>query len=201
MVSWDDFDIPTINRFVQLSMQNNHIPRDIDTNNHQKLFENLKLIRNNEFTRAAVLLFAKEPVRFFSAAGCKIGRFGGDDPTDLISDNLIEGNLFSAPDRIIDLLHTKYLPSQYAYQGLQRTQKFVIPEKALREAGVNAIIHRDYSGFASTMIRVYDKKLSVWNEGQLMDPLNIEMLKEEHPSLLRNRLIANVFYYAGYIEA
>ncbi len=51
------------------------------------------------------------------------------------------------------------------------------------------------------MIRVYDKKLSVWNEGQLMDPLNIEMLKEEHPSLLRNRLIANIFYYAGYIEA
>ncbi len=138
MVSWADFNIPTINRFVQLAIQNNHIPRDIDTNNHQKLFENLKLIRNNEFTRAAVLLFAKEPVRFFSAASCKIGRFGGNDPTDLISDNLIEENLFSAPDRIIELLHTKYLPSQYAYQGLQRTQKFVILEKALREAVLNA---------------------------------------------------------------
>ena len=66
---------------------------------------------------------------------------------------------------------------------------------------LNAIIHRDYSGFASIMIRVYDKKLSIWNEGSLIHPLNIEMLKEEHPSLLRNRLIANIFYFAGYIEA
>ncbi len=200
-VSWDDFDLQTINRFVQLSMQNNHIPHDIDPNNNQKLFENLKLVRKNEFTRAAILLFAKEPTRFFSAAGCKIGRFRGNDPTDLIADNLIEGNLFNMPDKIMELLQTKYLPSQYTYIGMQRTQILALPEKALREAILNAIIHRDYGGFASVMIRVYDRRLSIWNDGSLIAPLSIEMLREEHPSLLRNRLIANVFYYAGYIEA
>ena len=201
MVRWDDFDLPTVNRFVQSAIQNKHIPHDIDINNYQKIFENLKLVRNKEFTRAAILLFAKEPTRFISVANCKIGRFRGNDPSDLISDNLIEKNLFSMPDSILELLYTKYLPSQYAYKGIQRIQKFSIPEKALREAVLNAIIHRDYSGFASTMIRVYDKKLSIWNQGSLMNPLNIEMLKVEHPSILRNRLIANVFYFAGYIEA
>lgn len=201
MASWNDFDLQTIKRFAQQAIQNNHIPRDIDLNNHKKLFENLKLIRKNEFTRASVLLFAKEPTRFFSAANCKIGRFGGNDPTDLISDNLIEDNLFNMPDRIMELLHSKYLPSQYYYKGLHRLQKFAIPEKALREAVLNAIIHRNYNGLASIMIRVYDNKLSIWNDGSLIAPLSVEMLKEEHPSLLRNRLIANIFYFAGYIEA
>lgn len=46
-----------------------------------------------------------------------------------------------------------------------------------------------------------NNKLSVWNEGELLYPLNAEMLKKDHPSLLRNPLIANVFYRAGYIEA
>jgi len=201
MVTWDDFDLLTINRFVQQAIQNNHIPRDVDPANHQRLFENLRLSRNNEFTRAAVLLFAKEPVRFFSAAGCKIGRFRGNDPTDLITDNLIEDNLFNMPDKIMELLQTKYLPSQATYKGMQRIQKLALPEKALREAILNSIIHRDYGGLASIMIRVYDKRLSIWNTGSLIAPLSIEMLREEHPSLLRNRLIANVFYYAGYIEA
>ena len=111
MVKWDDFDVHTINRFTQQAIQNNTIPRDIDINNHQTLFENLKLIRNQEFTRAAVLLFAKEPTRFFSVANCKIGRFGGSDPTELITDNIVEENLFNMPGKIMDLLRTKYLPS------------------------------------------------------------------------------------------
>lgn len=51
------------------------------------------------------------------------------------------------------------------------------------------------------MIRIYDDNLTIWNAGELLDPLKPEMLKQEHPSVLRNRIIAHIFYRAGYIEA
>jgi ATP-dependent DNA helicase RecG len=43
--------------------------------------------------------------------------------------------------------------------------------------------------------------MELWNEGELMYPLRIESLKEHHLSRLRNKLIANVFYRSGQIEA
>ncbi|MDE3212613.1 MAG: hypothetical protein KGM98_05205 [Bacteroidota bacterium] len=47
--------------------------------------------------------------------------------------------------------------------------------EALREALVNAIAHKDYTG-TTIQIKVYDDKLVIWNPGTLPDHLNIEQL-------------------------
>jgi len=86
------------------------------------------------------------------------------------------------------------------YEGLQRIEELEYPEPALREAILNAIVHKDYKG-STIQLGVYDDKLILWNPGVLPDELNIEMLKVKHPSLPRNRNIAEVFFKAGYIEA
>ena len=74
------------------------------------------------------------------------------------------------------------------------------PEAALREAILNAIIHKDYSS-TYTFLRVYDDRLHLWNPGVLPEELTIEELKIAHSSYPRNRNIANVFFKAGYIES
>jgi len=49
------------------------------------------------------------------------------------------------PDKIIDILRTKYLHAPIFYEGIERKERLEYPEKALREAILNAVVHRDYA--------------------------------------------------------
>jgi ATP-dependent DNA helicase RecG len=69
----------------------------------------------------------------------------------------------------------------------------------LREAILNAIIHKDYSD-TYIFLRVYPNKLTLFNPGGLPEGYDIEKLKNEHTSRPRNRNIAKVFFKAGFIE-
>jgi ATP-dependent DNA helicase RecG len=117
----------------------------------------------------------------------------------MIQDKL-EGNLFIMFEQVIDFLKSKYLLSPISYQGMQRVETLEIPDKAIREAVLNALIHKDYTSPTAISLRVYDPTVSVWNDGEL-ENLSIEDLSREHDSYQRNPLIADIFYRAGYIEA
>lgn len=65
---------------------------------------------------------------------------------------------------------------------------------------MNALVHRDYRIPSPTYLKVFDDRIEVINPGRLMPPLTPEKLKREHPSILRNPKIANVFFLYGYIE-
>ncbi|MDR1973153.1 MAG: hypothetical protein LBQ31_00575 [Bacteroidales bacterium] len=148
---------------------------------------------------AALLLFGKRPSKFFPSVQFKIGRFGKDD-TDLLFQDLVEGNILQMADNVMDILKSKYLISPIHYEGLQRIEPLEIPEDALREAIFNSIIHKDYTGVFIQM-KVYNDKIILWNEGVLVDDYTVETLLGDHSSCPRNRNIANVFYKAGFIEA
>jgi ATP-dependent DNA helicase RecG len=198
---YDDIDKETVARFVIRATQHNRLPLGIDSTNIEQLFHNLKLLtEDGELTRAAVLLFGKDPTRFFRCATFKLGRFRGISSADLIIQDLIEGNLFTTFEQVINFLKSKYLLSPISYQGMQRVETLEIPDKAIREAVLNALIHKDYTGRTAIMLRVYDPTVSIWNEGEL-EKLTIEDLSREHSSYQRNPLIADIFFRAGYIEA
>ena len=50
-------------------------------------------------------------------------------------------------------------------------------------------------------MKVFDDHITLWNGGTLPPGYTVEMLMEPHESHPRNRLMANVFYLAGFIEA
>jgi len=98
----------------------------------------------------------------------------------------------------------KHLPiaSHFKSDQFKRIDKAALPVLAVREALVNAICHRNYgdrSGYIS--IAVFDDRVEIWNNGTLPSELKIADLKRKHDSILRNILIAKVFYMRGYIEA
>ena len=102
-------------------------------------------------------------------------------------------------DRIMKILRSKYLVSYIGYEGMKRTEPLEIPEAALREIIYNALIHRLYTGTWIQM-KVYNDRISVWNEGTLPEDFPVEMLLQEHSSRQRNPLIATVFFLAGFVE-
>ncbi|MBW1822490.1 MAG: winged helix-turn-helix transcriptional regulator, partial [Deltaproteobacteria bacterium] len=82
-----------------------------------------------------------------------------------------------------------------------RIEEYLFPEAALREALLNSIAHKDYSSANPIQISVYSDKIIFWNEGRLPENWTISQLKEKHPSIPFNPVIANVFFRAGLIEA
>ncbi len=172
---------------------------NIEDEDLEHLFENLRLIENKQLKRAAILAFYKDPRIFFPNAYIKIGRFGKTDD-DLKFQELIEGNAFQLADQVIDILNKKFFTSSISYEGLHRIEDSEYPFDAVKEALLNAIVHRNYSG-APIQISVYNNKLVVWNEGTLPNGLTEDDLKKKHPSRPRNPVLADIFFKGGLIEA
>ena len=165
----------------------------------EEVLDNLHLIEDGKLKNAAILLFGKEPARFFTCADFRLGRFIQDD-TDLIFQDIVEGNIIQMADRVMETLKSKYLISPIHYEGMQRIEPLEIPEKALREAIYNAIIHKDYTGVQIQM-KVFNDHIWLWNDGNLPENYTVETLLHKHTSKPRNLNIANAFYKAGFIES
>lgn len=114
--------------------------------------------------------------------------------------DIVDGNIIQMTDRVIEVLKSKYLISPIHYEGLQRIEPLEIPEDALRESLFNSIVHKLYTGVHIQM-KVYNDRIRLWNPGTLPEGMTIEQLLDDHASQPRNRLIAETFYRAGFIES
>lgn len=195
-----DLNENTIQSFIIKAVEKERIPSNALTMGTELLLRNLGLItEQGQLTNAAIILFGKSLVRASVTASFKIGRFGKSNH-DLLFQDIIETNIFDMADKVMETLKAKYLIRPISYKGLERMEPLEYPEAALREAILNAIIHKDYSS-TYTFLRVYDDRLHLWNPGTLPEELTIEELRKDHSSYPRNRNIANVFFKAGYIES
>ena len=196
----DDLDRKAIDYFLRKGVKSGRINEDELDATTISVLENLGLVNEEgKLKNAALLLFAKNPRRFFTCVEFKIGRFGHDE-ADLISQDMIEGNIIQMADRVIEVLKNKYLSMPIRYEGMQRIERLEVPEDALREILYNAIAHKDYMG-APIQMRVWDDYVDIWNEGVLPEGLTPEMLLKKHSSHPRNKNIAFAFYKAGFVES
>jgi len=193
----DEIDLSAIENFKKLAID--RIPSIAFETDSVILLQKLNLMKDKHFKRAAILLFGKNPQKYFLQAHVKIGRFASD--ADIVTSDIVEGNLFQQVEQTLNILKTKYLLSPISYEGIHRREKLEYPYPALREALLNAIIHRNYYTTSAVQVRVYDDTLLIMNEGTLPDEITVEDLKHEHLSKPRNTLLADVFYKSGYIES
>jgi len=191
-VGWDALEKSTIEDFKRYAVD--RIPSIVQETDFKIILQKLNLIENQYLKRAAVLLFSRQTQRFYSHACVKIGRFLTD--TDIRTTDIVKGNLFTQLENTLEILRTKYLVSNIRYEGIHRRDILEYPYEALREAIINALIHRDYLSFSQIQIRVYPDKLVIMNAGSLPPEVPVESLKTNHLSRPRNKLLAETFYYA-----
>ena len=193
-VDAEEIDKETVDKFVEMAKSRLSISK---ADSAKRILENLELIKNGKLTNAAVLLFTKEPQRYFLNSFVRVGRF--KTPIEIIDAVEIRGNLFEQVEGIIKAIK-KNINVKFEINDIERKEVWEYPITAIREACINALIHRDYLDSADIQIKIYDDHIWFWNPGKLPEGLTVEMLKKEHPSKLRNKLLAMVFYYAGLIE-
>ena len=198
-VELSHLDESTLTRFRKQATRSNRLEESVLAMDDSELIEKLRLTENRLLKRAAVLLFHPDPEQFISAASIKIGYFVSD--AEVLYHDEICGNLFTQISKTMDLLMTKYLRALISYEGIQRIETFPVPRDALREAMLNAIVHRDYAIPAQIQIRVYDDQLYIWNPEELPEDWSVRELLGLHPSRPYNPDIANTFFQAGEIES
>ena len=207
--TWDGVPVPgvtiadlskgAIRAFRKQSSDSGRMDPAVLTEPDAGLIEKLKLTEGDYLRRAAVLLFHPDPQYFVTGASTKIGFFRSE--SELVYHDEAGGDLFSQVRQVIDLLHTKYLKAAVGYEDIVRIERFPVPRAALREALLNALVHRDYAIPAPVQIRVYEDRLTIWNPAVLPEGWSLKKLLGEHASLPFNPLLANAFFRAGEIEA
>lgn len=84
--------------------------------------------------------------------------------------------------------------------GLKRIDTRDYPEFSLREALLNAVIHRSYYYNSSVMVKIYDDRFEITSMGGLIDGITIADIFKGI-SLSRNPNLSNIFYRFGYVES
>ncbi len=198
-ISISDLKNETLDFFRKRALRSQRIDEEILTESNELLIENLQLKEDIYLKRASILLFHPNPEKYITGAFVKIGFFESD--SDLRFQDEIHGNLFEVIEKTTELLFTKYIKALISYEGLNRVETYEYPKEAIREALLNAVAHKDYSGGVPIQISVYNDKLMIWNEGQLPENWTIETLLDKHSSKPFNPDIANALFRSGYIES
>jgi len=205
--SWDsligNFPIEEINQdtvktFVNLAVASKRLTSLSLQDPVNVILSKIGLMTYKKLTNGAILLFGKNPQKYFINLSVRIGRFKTE--TTIIDDKWATGNLFQQFEETENILK-QLISVKYEIKDFYRTDIWDYPISALREVVLNALIHRDYFNIANfILIKVYDDRIWFHNPGGLTEGITIEELKEQHGSFLRNPLIAKVFYLAGLIE-
>ena len=196
----DAIDPEAIQYFLRKGIAKGRLPKESSNDSIEKVLKNLEVMtEEGDLTIAALLLFGKSPQHYCLNARIKIGRFGQTQAA-LIAQDLIGGDLIRMADRVMETLDAKYLIRPIHYEGMQRIEPLELPEDGLREILYNAICHKDYQG-PDSLMRVFDDRITFWNQGTLPSGITPESIFQPHDSHPRNRLIANAFYMAGFVEA
>lgn len=182
--------------------QEKRLHRIEEINNPLGIMEQLNLASRGMILNSAVALFARNPARRFPQTRVRVARFKGENLTSFVDNRTFEGHAFALIEKIESflLMHIR-IESELPKRGLKRSDAPVYPWPALREAMLNAIVHRDYAAFTGGMsVAIHDDRIEFWNSGSLPEGITVENLKGPHPSRPVNPDIANVFFLRGLIE-
>jgi len=147
-------------------------------------------------TVGGMLLFGKNVDYWFSEAMIICSHFSGNSGRDAIANRDVKGTLFEQFNGAYEFILSR-LNRSFIIRGPKREEQLEIPEIAIREILINAIVHRNYHIQAPTKIAIFENRIEIFSPGSFPTPF---------PSLrlgltdVRNMVICNIFREAQYME-
>ncbi len=184
----------------------------------RSLNQNLTFIKSTGFFKKRKVKFGKAQMRtlhligeddtytnlaFLLSEQCthtvKLAVFEGSKKS-IFKDRLeLSGSLLEQLEEAFNYID-RYNRTRAEFSGLDRLDMRDYPPEAIREALLNAIVHRDYSFSAATLVSIFDDRIEFVTVGGLVKGITLDdvMLGV---SALRNQYLANIFYRLRLIEA
>ena len=185
---FEDFDDEKFNYYLKLARISNNLDK-------KDILKNLKLLTKKGMTNAGVLFFAKEPYKYIGNSKIRCVRFKGNKRIDILDKKEVDRGIVGNIEFAIQYLN-ECVPVRFEIIGSKRKEYPQFPEKAYREAIVNAVVHRDYFDNGEVAIEKLKDELIINNPG------NSLVSKKEFGtrSRLRNRLIADLLSRTVFME-
>ena len=199
---FSDIDNGKVRWFLKVALAKRNFHLQVDSS-IKDVFTHLKLIKDGKLTNSAILLFGKNPRKFFDQAKIKCVQLPSTEAVKPFSSYHIyeEENLFEQVDKAVAfVLDAIKFPVIQQAHTVQVARPREIPEFAIHEAIVNAVAHRDYNTASSIQVMVFLDRVEIWNSGTLPHNLKVEDLKKPHSSHPSNPTLATVLYFGNYIQ-
>lgn len=150
--------------------------------------------------KAGALFFAKDITKFNIEHEIKMVRFNGNEPFDII-DKFFSNESFFKLLKNFDNFFYRNTRLGGTIKGWKRIPIPEYPIEAVREAFINAIVHRDYTltGGCITFY-IYDDRIEIVSPGKLPFPLTVETLGIDIVPRHRNKNICKIFEKTKYME-
>ncbi|TJX15372.1 AAA family ATPase [Tissierella creatinini] len=153
------------------------------------------LDKKGDYNLAAELLADKNDIKF---SGIDIVRFGENINQIQYRETIDRVSLLNQYDKAIEIFERYY---QYEeIEGYKRIKKELVPKEAFREALANAIVHRVWDINSYIQISMLKDKIEINSPGGLPGGISEDEYLYSNISLLRNPIIAGVFYRLDVIE-
>ena len=164
--------------------------------NKEKDYLSLELItKDNKITNAGLLLSDQGFLSQSKIVCTKWkGLIKGSVDGDAIDDKEYTGSIISLLENA-EIFIRNNSKTSWEIKGMKRVELEDYPIKAIREAIVNAIIHRDYQIIGSEIhIDMFDNRLEITSPGGMIDGSFVQNLDiTKIPSMRRNRVISDIF--------
>ncbi len=144
-------------------------------------------------TYGGLLFFHSNPQELLPQSGARI--IWMDESNNPFKHEEFNGPIWRIADDVTNRLIT-YIKQREVIVGVRRERIFEYPLRSLREAVINALIHRNYGLGADTRIFLYKHKIIVRSPGSLVPGVDLE--DPEH--IPRNTVLCTLMYDIGYIE-
>ena len=153
-------------------------------------------------TLYGLMAFGKEPQRYPQTGNFRIecvAYYGEDRASDVLQVADGRGTLDDQVKRSVGWFLG--LGRFETYTGLVREDRWLLPEQAIREAMVNAVVHRDYAITGSkVLLEVFSDRVDVSSPGSLPNHMSVESVRAGGVPRSRNELMANYMVVKGLME-
>jgi len=193
---WDsDLDESKLAAYLDVARLDKGLPRlDILINLDVVRIENERPVTTN----AGVLLFAKDSQKFLKSAPVVCALYQGNDKAHILDRKIYNDGLIDNIEQTL-MYVKRHMDVRFEITSLKRKEIPQYPEEALREAIVNAVMHRDYfDASGDIMIEVFKTQIMISNPGGLVPWLNPADFGKYSRS--RNSLIASMLMRTPYVE-
>jgi ATP-dependent DNA helicase RecG len=200
--TWYDLDHDLVQSFAN-KVQQGKEPQSLLTQTYHLLDHSRGLPGPN---MAALLLFAKDPMRWHPRAGIDFVKFDGTERQHGSALNVVKRIRFEAPlTRLVDEAVGRikeHIRERTILHDLFFRERLEYPTFAWQEALVNAVAHRDYAlTGASIEVWMFDDHVTVRSPGLPPPPVSLEQLRQQKSMhFSRNPLIVRVLADMGYLR-
>jgi ATP-dependent DNA helicase RecG len=198
----DDLDHQEILRTVRLGIEAGRLPEDTGTS-IPDILDRFRLRRDGRLVNAAAVLFSKAGFLDYPQCTIRLALFAGTTKDEFIANRQEQGHAFALLEEAMTFFRRHLsIAGRFHPDSIVREDIPEYPVFALREAVVNALIHRSYvDAGGAVSIAIFSDRLEIWSQGILPFGQRPEELTRPHTSQPRNPIIANVFFRRGLIEA